>query len=460
MAISFFIIAVYEFKFIFATWYNKYKLHNYRSGTMYKYFQELDNQAGFRTYLVEGVPDKKEKVIGSKKIFSDEFLRKLGVLFPRLNIIDDMIIGLHESLLRSDIAYNSLPYDTSFGAFFQHREESYLATHCDLKENVDLTFGNMRCILGDISSNIPYLIIFYPDYKDFLLKTKDEIDALSQQIKMQCTIELPSKRAGVEVNWPKAWYITPNGYLYNTGTNLGHKKGNLVYDFYYIICELLEQNKEIDSVDYRDHISSILRRGYITDGEFQNYCHLMYKLPTIVTPEVERDLERKKHILAMSDEEYRKTVLSSGFEWPHTSRSYQKNFITLIVGHLAAENALYLSFNRFNNSESKRALIHQLREMTVDDISDVLVRFCGFHKVESMVDNTITTSSLYGISSFSEYLRRGWNLHIIPGIIYDQVQDKLSEVDFNSYFISKHLDKELARYEGKGKVLVKDRWVS
>ncbi len=96
----------------------------------------------------------------------------------------------------------------------------------------------------------------------------------------------------------------------------------------------------------------------------------------------------------------------------------------------------------------------QLQYLSNNDIRDVLVRFCGFHKIESIVDNTITTSSLYGITKFSEYLKIGWNLHIVPGIIYDKYDDKLSQANFNSYFIQKHLDNELARYEGKAKVLI------
>ena len=34
-----------------------------------------------------------------------------------------------------------------------------------------------------------------------------------------------------EYRWPKSWYITPNGYLYNSGGDTGHKEGNLVYPF-------------------------------------------------------------------------------------------------------------------------------------------------------------------------------------------------------------------------------------
>ena len=51
-------------------------------------------------------------------------------------------------------------------------------------------------------------------------------------------------------------------------------------------------------------------------------------------------------------------------------------------------------------------------------------------------------------------------MHIIPGIIYDKNLDKLVEVDFNEYFISKHLDNEIKNYEGKGKILIKDKWIN
>ena len=142
---------------------------------------------------------------------------------------------------------------------------------------------------------------------------------------------------------------------------------------------------------------------------------------------------------------------------PHPERSYQKNLITLIIGHLAAETSLYASFARMNESRSKKALLEQLKYLTLNDIRDVLVRFSGFHKIESIVDNTITTSSLNGITEFHEYLEKGWNLHIIPGIVYDKSEDKLSKQNMNSYFVRKHLDKQLAQYEGKGRILIKDK---
>ena len=39
---------------------------------------------------------------------------------------------------------------------------------------------------------------------------------------------------------------------------------------------------------------------------------------------------------------------------------------------------------------------------------------------------------------------------------YAEVLAKLFVIDFNSYFIKKHLEQELANFEGTGKILIKD----
>ena len=255
--------------------------------------------------------------------------------------------------------------------------------------------------------------------------------------------------------WPNAWYITPNGYLYNTGS--GHNEGNLKYPLYNIY-NCLKQNREVPNINHYQHIANILKRGYITYNEFEYYSNLMYKLPTIITPEVEHDRESYKKFLEMSKEEMGNLINYSKIKQPSIERSYQKNLITLIIGHLAAESSLYSSFNKINESYHKEKIVNKLQYLTNNDIGDILVRFCGFHKIESTVDNTITTSSLNGITEFSEYLHKGWNLHIIPKIIYDRQEDELFSMNFNSYFINKYLDNELEKYEGKGKILIRNNF--
>lgn len=425
------------------------------SDSMYKYFSELEKSSNFKTYLLREPFDKNQDCFIREIPFSIDFLKQLETLFPKLNKIDKLIVSINNKLISNTFEYNLLSYESllSNGQFFQDRDENYYQSHYDLKENLELTSWDLQCLLNEIFHYIPYLVDFYPNYKDFLLNTQKEIKEVLATVKAKSTIQMPPKSDGKAVVWPKAWYITPSGYLYNTG--FGHKRGNLIYSLYYIF-DCLKQNKEVPNINYYKQINTILKRGYITYNEFRNYSHLMYKLPTIITPEVEHDRERYKNMLESGIEEYEKLIHSSKVEYPNPERSYQKNLITLISGYLSAESSLYSSFNRINESCHKKEIIEKLQNLTANDIRDVFVRFCGFHKIESIVDHTITTSSLNGITEFSEYLKKGWNLHIVPKIIYDKFNDELSQMDFNSYFVNKHLDNELAKYEGTGKILIKN----
>lgn len=425
------------------------------SDSMYKYFSELEKSSNFKTYLLREPFDKNQDCFIREIPFSIDFLKQLETLFPKLNKIDKLIVSINNKLISNTFEYNLLSYESllSNGQFFQDRDENYYQSHYDLKENLELTSWDLQCLLNEIFHYIPYLVDFYPNYKDFLLNTQKEIKEVLATVKAKSTIQMPPKSDGKAVVWPKAWYITPSGYLYNTG--FGHKRGNLIYSLYYIF-DCLKQNKEVPNINYYKQINTILKRGYITYNEFRNYSHLMYKLPTIITPEVEHDRERYKNMLESGIEEYEKLIHSSKVEYPNPERSYQKNLITLISGYLSAESSLYSSFNRINESCHKKEIIEKLQNLTANDIRDVFVRFCGFHKIESIVDHTITTSSLNGITEFSEYLKKGWNLHIVPKIIYDKYNDELSRMDFNSYFVNKHLDNELAKYEGTGKILIKN----
>lgn len=64
---------------------------------------------------------------------------------------------------------------------------------------------------------------------------------------------------------------------------------------------------------------------------------------------------------------------------------------------------------------------------------------------------------MYGIQEFKEYLNHGWSLYIIPKIVYDATLDDVHEMNFSSYFIDCHFDKELSNYEGKGKILIRGK---
>ena len=142
-------------------------------------------------------------------------------------------------------------------------------------------------------------------------------------------------------------------------------------------------------------------------------------------------------------------------ELPDPKRSYQSNIIKLVVGHFAAEHDLYNSFRILNDSNNKSKNISNIESITDCYIADVLVRYSGFHKIESQIDKTICSSNLKSIDLFKDYLDKGWNLQLIPAIIYDRYLDEIIEVDFNSYYVEKYLDKKLNEYNGKGKILIK-----
>ena len=108
---------------------------------------------------------------------------------------------------------------------------------------------------------------------------------------------------------------------------------------------------------------------------------------------------------------------------------------------------------RCNGFDSDNYRYFSLNKIALDD---VLVRYCGFHKISSVVDKAITTSSLNAVDDLKLYLDKGWTIDIIPGIVYDRVKDKVEDVNFNSYFVSDILNKSLNEYNGKGKILIKD----
>lgn len=416
---------------------------------MYKFFSELENSENFITYLSRKSFDiKKYYAIEKPQIVINSF-NVYDNLFQRINFLDMIVEGSVEGIIE---AFPSSYEDwQSIGSFLMHKQDNYSYTK-QLKEMIDINHNDLYELLDNYLVYCKYLVTIYPNLQDFLLTTGNMIEKILIELRKTQEIELPALSNGVASKWPNAFYITPHGYLYNTGGKEGHKEGNLIYPFYRKIYNILLENGNIANINNYNHIAEILERGYVTSYEFLNYSNLIYDIPTIFTPEVEHDIERHRTILNMSEEDFEK--LDKRY-FPHPRRSYQKNIITLVTGHLAAESSLFQSFRRLNVSKRKREIIEQLYCISKGDLSDILVRFCKFSKVESIVDKTITTSLLTGIENFRAYLDKGWDLHLIPGVVYDQTTDELSEVNFNSIYIDNYLDKELNKYEGKGKVIIK-----
>ena len=424
---------------------------------MYKYFEELDHLNHFITYLDKKRYNCKRDVYLGDAFLSEEFWKKYKTLFERMADIDKLVIAHHESLIYNSLSFKNISYEEGdlLNDFFQFRAD-YYNEFVDYRSNINLSSADLKRMLVDYGLYCEKLIKIYPKISANILEMLDLIHDAVEELENKSLIKVPSLDRAEKFIWPNSWYITPSGYLYNSGVD--HQEGNLAYPFRFL-CSCLKNKTMIPNKNNFEHIQKILECGYVTYGEYQNYAHLDYDLPILVTKEVERITVGKTRTLYLGNEKVKR--LSSNY----SMKSYQNSLITLVVGHLAAETSLFQSFARLNKAKDKLEVITKLCDMTnneledidnlVLDLRDILVRYSGFHKIESVVDHTITTSSLNGIFEFKDYLDKGWNLHIIPGIVYDKTLDQLTEVDFHSYFVQKHFDQQLNQYTGKGKVLIK-----
>jgi len=415
---------------------------------MYKYFNELSRLKDFKVYLENFSFEKNRDKYVSDVEIPYNFFKKYNSLFEKIDFIDMLVEGSNEQLLRKSPATAILEYNDYMNLyeFFAMKEEEYGYTK-SIKTKINFNIRDLENMFMEYQRYCNYLIDIYPEYKEIISTTINMLKEALKEIKKITVISVPPLSDGIEYSFPNSWYITPNGYLYNTGS--GHKEGNLIRSFCYDILASLKGDKQFPIINKTNQILDILNRQYVTQAEFQNYANLQYTIPTIMTPEVEHDIEVFKSLSKKSWEEIEKME-----KFPATERTYQRNILTLVVGYLSAKTSLFQSMSKINNSSCKKQIAEQLDELPLDD---VLVRFCGFHKISSILDKTIVTSSLKSIENFSQYLDNGWTLDIVPGIIYDENKDKLIDVNFDGYYISRYLDKVLSEYNGDGKILVKHR---
>ena len=92
---------------------------------MYEYFKELENLRDFKTYLVRNTSDRKQDIVRENIPFSDNLLKELEKLFPKLNIIDQMIDALNEDLVMNTLEYKASSYEKwiNTNGFFEFKNE-------------------------------------------------------------------------------------------------------------------------------------------------------------------------------------------------------------------------------------------------------------------------------------------------------------------------------------------------
>ncbi len=394
---------------------------------MYKYYSELENPKNFKIYLEE-TRSAPKKHIFDKQIPND-FFSKYSTLFRQLSFLHTLIQGW---ALERKLQFNMSNEEY---LFLEKCEEEHILENI-LQTLSSSNLSDLKFLLMDYYHFAQFFISLLPNFQNFLKEISINLSRAICDISYHECILISSTKKIVECYMPNAWYITPHGYLYNTG--IQHKEGNLTYSFWDIFGKLNSEKIVSCPENYSEKIRNILAREFVSGIEFRAYANSIYKLPTIYTPHIQKAMEL------------------AGKNMTYIERSYQPNIIKLTIGFLDAKSSLYRSFEKLNAAKKKALLAKKLEEFTLHCKEKLLIRFAGFHKIESC-ERKITTSSLYGIRDFKEYLDKGWDLYIVPSISYDKILDEIFEMDLNEYFISNFLDEELKDYKGKGNVLIRDK---
>jgi hypothetical protein len=119
-----------------------------------------------------------------------------------------------------------------------------------------------------------------------------------------------------------------------------------------------------------------------------------------------------------------------------------------VLGVISAQAGLYSFFeDMLKYTKNPKEEYLKLLEMTKKDFNDILVRCAGFHKVETCLKKTITTSSINNFDELYEYLRRGFDVCFIPPIIINKEQGIISELDTDSPIVGKMIEGNVKKYE-------------
>lgn len=376
---------------------------------MIKYFKELENRKAYYLALVN-VEDN-----GSKEVYDYRipisFFEKHSEIFKQGDLLVNIFNRFNIDEWFSRNIYNNYENACSASSEFESiKEEIYWILDNYKKININSKdIENYLYLLKRISILYTDLL---PHNNEFYLMFNKKIKSALLDLNSIKTIEYESDKVE-NIYQPDAWYITPNGFLYNAG-KYGHKSRDLAFNYKRIISSICSnsyfENHEISN-EYFKIASDMKNRGYITAGQFQLFLNYISQ-PSY--------LEKVDGIPVTRD----------------------RNINQLVIGIVNAQGCLYKFFEDLCiYTDDPIIEIRKLIEMTNNDIGDILVRCCGFHKVESTQTKTITTSLINYESEFSDYINNGWTIRFIPPIIINKDKKNIEEYDSDFLIIRQLLKK-------------------
>lgn len=363
---------------------------------MVRYYKELEHRLNYYLPLVD-IEDNGKKVLFNYEI-PFLFIEKYANLFKNgesfINIYKNF--NIDEWFKKNIYIYyeNACSVSSEFESI---EEEIYWIL--DEYKKIDFSSKAIENYLYLIKRLSFIYIDLFPKNKEYYTSlNKTIIEAINELKKYNTIHYIPDKVDNLYQ--PDAWYITPNGYLYNAG-KYGHSGRDLTFNYnkmkYFINNnENILDNHKISN-GYLNLSKKIKENGYISAGQFKVFLNYISQ-PAYLESIDEIPVTRENHI------------------------------IQLILGIINAQACFYRFFEDLCiYTKDPKNEIDKLVAWTKDDIRDVLVRCCGFHKIESMREKTITTSCVNYETEFEEYIKNGWNVEFIPPIILDKYNRRIME---------------------------------
>lgn len=386
---------------------------------MIKYFSELENRSEYYIPLINKTDDGKTMI--SERTLSLSFIQSNYKLFSIMNDYIEKFRHFNlNSWCRSQIFITNEDFEKLEDISSEYeviREEFDYVLEDYSKINIS---SHELLNFIDLSKSICSLFYDINGKEEDLLILNDIKNAIND-LKNYITITY-SKNNTDNLYQPDFWYITPNNYLYNVGLYKnnngefeGHKSRDISKAYRRMIYQIKEEGMMLNnyelSTKYFGISKEIENRNYVTSDQFSDYLNY---------------ISQPNYISVLNGD-------------PIT---YEKNTIDIILGIVNAHGCFYRFYEElFMYTNNPKEEIEKINNLTKNDIKDILVRCCGFHKVESMVKKTITTSTINYEEEFEEYVKNGWSINFVPPIIINKEKRTVEEYPEEFLLIRKLLKK-------------------
>jgi hypothetical protein len=329
-----------------------------------------------------------------------EFFDKYKELFKDLKEYNYVF-----DLLSDEVIYNKLEYKNSLDDILcvldKYREVLSKRPSND-SFNGSYYYTNDFYIMPDVSNNV---CRYYLDdmstilvvLKEVKLISIDKFNSLMKNIesaiidlKNITNIILPED--SIEI--PRSWYITRDGYLYNTMGDDGHKSSNLIYPFNDILNGRTDLNKIKELKErYEQQYNDIKTKGYITSNQFVSYLNWYIRPYSL-----------------------------------NRSIIYNKLIVDLTLGIIKAHIEFYDAVDKIPKDELFIDKVNKIYNICNKSLDDFFVRFLGMSKLGVSNQKIICTTNTYEYD-FVNYSEKGYTIDLVNPI--EVVDGDIEEKDLS-----------------------------